>query len=313
MLGFLQGFAYGLLISCMPWFMLGMFNPSLALGTDKPARWQVFLRYAVVLPFVGLLIWATSLWGGFEPWLSGWLAGLGAIPVGLFVERRWRAWKRRRAEHLEATTGVKLAEADRARKITEARETGLRELDPARPPTDADELVLALCAAKGSLLEARRPELAALADRIDGRYTRLKQIIAARFDARELAFERAEALVGDVSRGALATLQDIAVLAQSVAGIDEAFVRRRLAQQGADLGAGERATLMHRLQMLADAERRIREHTGRIEAALTAMDHAALSISAVETNRPRSPLLADEALAELRRFADNAHRYQHSR
>lgn len=313
MLGFLQGFAYGLLISCMPWFLLGMYNPSLALGTDQPARWQVFIRYAVVLPFAGLLMWTTSLWGGFEPWLSGWLAGLGAVPVGLFVERRWRAWRRRRAEQHETVEKQNLAEAERARKATEARETGLRELDPARPPADADALVLALCAAKAPLLEARRPELAGLADRIDGRYTRLKRIIAARFDSRELAFERADTLIGDVSRGALAALQDIATLAQSAAGIDEAFVRRRLAQPGTELGAGERATLMHRLQVLADAEHRIREHSSRIEAALTAMDHAALSISAVETHRPRSSLLADEALAELRRFADNAHRYQHTR
>jgi hypothetical protein len=313
MLGFLQGFAYGLLLSCMPWFMLGMFNPALALGTDKPARWQVFVRYAVVLPFAGFVIWATSLWGGFEPLLSGWLAGLGAVPLGLFVERRWRGWRRRRETQEAAMASDARAQAERARKATEAREAGLRELDPASPPADADELVLALCRAKAVLLEARRPELAALADRIDGRYMRLKRIIAARFDARELAFERADTLVADVSRGALLTLQDIATLSQNAAGIDESFVRRRLAQQDTDLGAGERATLMKRLQVLADAERRIREHTGRIEAALTAMDHAALSISAVETTRAPTALLADEALAELRRFADNAHRYQHTR
>ena len=313
MLGFLQGFAYGLLISCMPWFMLGMFKPSLALGTDKPARWQVFVRYAVALPFAGFVIWGTSLWGGFEPWLSGWLAGLAAVPLGLVVERRWRAWRRRREARQAATANASQVQAERARKATEAREAGVRELDPDRPPTDADELVLALCASKALLLEAHRPELAALADRIDGRYMRLKRIIAARFDARELAFERADTLVGDVSRGALLALQDIASLSHSAAGIDESFVRRRLAQQDAELGAGERATLMKRLQVLADAERRIREHTGRIEAALTAMDHAALSISAVETTRAPTSLLADEALAELRRFADNAHRYQHTR
>ena len=312
MLGFLQGFAYGLLISCMPWLLLGMINPSLALGTDRPARWQVFVRYAVVLPFAGVLIWATSLWGGFSPGLSGWLAGLGAIPLGLFIERRWRTWHRCRAAHRAAATSAREAQAEHAREASAARESGLRELDPAHPPADADDLVLALCAAKAQLLQAHRPALAALADRIDGRYLRLRHIIATRFDARELAFERAQGLIGEVSRGALATLQAIAPLAQSAAGIDEAFVRRRLTQS-AELGAGERATLLHRLQMLADAERRIREHTGRIEAALTAMDHAALSIAAVDTQRPRAPLLADEALAELRRFADNAHRYQHTR
>lgn len=313
MLGFLQGFAYGLLITCMPWFLLGMYRPSLALGTEKPVRWQVFLRYGVALPFVGVLIWATSLWGGFAPQLSGWLAGLGAIPAGIFVERHWRRWQKGRSAQHKALEAEKQAQLERTRKATEARETGLRELDPSRPPADADTLVLALCTAKAKLLAAARPELAALADRIDGRYMRLKQVIARRFDARELAFERADTLAVEVSRGALAVLQEVVVLAESVASLDEAFIRRRLAQRDTELQAGERATLLKRLQMISDSERRILEHSARIEAVLTAMDHAHLSIAAVETKRPSSALLDDEALAELRRFADNAHRYQHSR
>ena len=76
MLDFLQGLAYGLLVSCMPWLMAGMLDPRLALPEEVAKRWQVILRYGFVAPFIGVLLFLTSLWGGFGASLGGWLAGL---------------------------------------------------------------------------------------------------------------------------------------------------------------------------------------------------------------------------------------------
>ncbi len=310
MFEFLQGFAYGLWLSCMPWFLTGMVKPGLALGSEQAGRWQVFLRYAVALPFAAFLIWLTSLWGGFGPSLGGWLVGLVAVPAGLFLERRWLAAKRQRKQLAAAREIAETTRARRERFSEQQRETGLRVLDPARPPSDADELVLALCKVKGELVGAGRTELAGLADRIDGRYTRLRTLLAERFDSRELTFDRANSLVTDVSHAALDDLARLSMLAKSNAGMDEAFIRRRLNAAGGALSSDERSALTRRLDLLAEGESRIREQASRIEAALTALDDAALAVASLDTARPRTALKADEALTELRRFAATLKRYE---
>ena len=78
MLDFLQGLAYGLW-AAGAWFMIGMFDPRLALPAEVARRLQVFLRYGVAAPFIGTLLFMTSLWGGFGASLGGWLAGLVAV------------------------------------------------------------------------------------------------------------------------------------------------------------------------------------------------------------------------------------------
>ncbi|MFW6346599.1 MAG: cobyrinic acid a,c-diamide synthase, partial [Halomonas sp.] len=85
-------------MTCLPWLLVGLVNPSLALGSEAPARWQVVVRYCLMVPFLSLLLWLTSLWGGFGPSLSGWLAGIVAIPLALPLERRLRGWWRQRRE-----------------------------------------------------------------------------------------------------------------------------------------------------------------------------------------------------------------------
>ncbi|WKV92662.1 hypothetical protein [Halomonas sp. HAL1] len=75
MLGFLQGFSYGLFMTCLPWLLVGLFNPGLALPVLAPSRLQVIFRYCLLVPFISMLMWLTSLWGGFSPSLFGWLAG----------------------------------------------------------------------------------------------------------------------------------------------------------------------------------------------------------------------------------------------
>ncbi|MEY6433406.1 cobyrinic acid a,c-diamide synthase, partial [Thioalkalicoccus limnaeus] len=81
MFGFLQGFALGLFVSCLPWLIVGLIEPRLAVPTERPTRVQVLLRYWLIVPFAAFLIWLTSLWGGLGPTLGGWLAGLVAIPL----------------------------------------------------------------------------------------------------------------------------------------------------------------------------------------------------------------------------------------
>ena len=95
MFDFLQGLAFGLLMSVMPWFLTGLYDPRLVVPEELASRWQVILRYALVMPTVAMLLLFTSFWGGLGASVGGWLVGLAAVPVSLFVERRWRRWRAR--------------------------------------------------------------------------------------------------------------------------------------------------------------------------------------------------------------------------
>ena len=155
MLGFLQGFSYGLFMTCLPWLLIGLYNPWLALAVKTPNRLQVILRYCLGIPFLSVLLWLTSLWGGFSPSLMGWLAGIVAIPVALPVERTLRGWLAQRRERRHRQQMDSEARKQRARQERTASEAGVRVLDPDHPPENADELVLAMCQAKQRLLDVR--------------------------------------------------------------------------------------------------------------------------------------------------------------
>ncbi|WP_104205182.1 cobyrinic acid a,c-diamide synthase [Billgrantia saliphila] len=312
MLGFLQGFAYGLFVTCLPWCLVGLANPRLALPTDNPTRFQVLFRYCLLVPFISTVLWLTSLWGGFGPSLGGWLAGLVAVGVSLPVERGWRRWRARRhqrrlRERLEAE-----AERRRAEREHEAREAGVAELDPAHPPADADDLILALCRAKQALLEARRPDLATQVDRCYTRYCHVMTVLGARFDRSELAYERSQGLVREVCLGVVDTFTSMAAQARGVMGLDEAYVRRRLEQEGSQLAIEERIALKRRLELIEDTDKRLRRLAARNESALTLLDDAAVALARVETGRPQASLATDQALEELRRFIGRAERYSRS-
>lgn len=309
MLGFLQGFAYGLAVSCAPWFFIGMLSPRLAVATLPPRRWEVVARYWFVFPFIAFVVWLTSLWGGFSPTFAGWLAGLMAIAIELPLERRWRSWRAARQARQRDAARDAAAAQQRARLEREARERGVLVLDPDQPPVGADDIVLALCEAKRPLLAARRPDLASQADRLYTRYAHVGDVLRSKFDARELTFERSQGLVAEVCRGALDTFAAMASLAQGVSGIDADYVQRRLEREGSRLGAEESQALRRRLELVEDTERRLRELAARNEAALTALDDTAVAVARVATGRPQAKVDADQALEDLRRFAGKAGLY----
>ncbi|MDR5859149.1 cobyrinic acid a,c-diamide synthase [Halomonas eurihalina] len=300
MLEFLQGAAYGLFLTCPPWCLVGLVNPRLALPTEHPQRWRVLVRYGAVLPFISLLMWLTSLWGGFGPSLWGWLAGLVAIAVGLPLERRWRRWRMRRQQ--------RRFEAARRRERARA-ESGVVELDPSRPPVGADELVQALCRVKGELLGVERPELASRVDRLHGRYRHVNEVLESRFEPGELAFERARSLVEQVSLGAVDDFDAMVDRAKGIRGMDVDYVRSRLAKDAVRLSAEETEALRRRLALIEETEIALRRLAARNEAALTALDDAAVTLSRVVTGRPKAALGAERACDELRRFIEGAERY----
>lgn len=312
MLEFLQGFAYGLFLSCIPWFIIGMVNPRLAVATEPAWRWQVFVRYWFLVPVIAFLLWLTSLWGGFGPSLAGWLTGLAAIAIEIPLERQWRRWRARRAQRRLEAEQAAAAARRRAVLEREQREAGIAVLDPGDPPVGADDVVLALCEAKQRLLDVQRPEIATQADRLYTRYTHALDVLGAKFDERELTFERSRGLIAEVSRGAVDNLIAMASQARGVSGIDAEYVRRRLAREGDRLPAGERDALQQRLELVNDTERRLRERAARNEAAITALDDAAVAVARVETGRPQASVATDQALQDLRRFIDKAHSYGHS-
>lgn len=292
MLGFLQGFAYGLWLSCLPWLAVGLVNPALAVPSEPPRRWKVLLRYAVVVPFLAFVLWLTSLWGGFSPTLLGWLAGLAAVAVSLPLERRWH---RRRA-------------ARRAAAAAQALAGSVRVLNPAHPPAEADEVVRALAGAKQELIDVRRHDLAGQADRVFTRYTHVLEVLGSKFDAREVTYERARGLAAQVARGAVDNLTAMAAQAGAARGLETEAVHRRLHGREA-LPPAEREALERRLALAQDTERRIQELAARNEAVLTALDHAAVAVARVRTGPSQAAVAADEALRELRRFVDKAEAY----
>ncbi|GAA3898281.1 hypothetical protein GCM10022228_06190 [Halomonas cibimaris] len=309
MLAFLQGFSYGLFLSCLPWLVIGLASPQRALGTLRPTRLQALGRYGLAVPFVAGLLWLTSLWGGFGPSLSGWLAGLVAVAVAIPLERRGRKWQtKRRQRRAQARHEQKAAER-RAEQARQARESGEERLDPNAPPPDADDVTLALCDAKKRLLAARQPALAEQADRLYGRYRKAMAVLLERFDVGELAFERARSLVAEVCFTAVDNLVAMASQASGMAGIDADAVRRRLAHEGERLSPAEHLALKRRLALVEDTRRQLRALSGRNETALTALDNMAVAMARVDTRRPQASVSADRALADLQRFADAAPRY----
>ena len=308
MLGFLQGFAYGLFISCLPWLIIGLIEPRMAVPLENPTRWHVMLRYWLIIPFIAFILWVTSLFGGFGPTLGGWVAGLLAIFVAIPVERSWRGWLRRRAERRREGEQEAAAQRERAALEHKAREAGLAILDPEQPPVGADELVRALCDTKGALLKARRPDLASQVDRIYTRYAHVNEVLEGKFDERELTFERSLKLVREVSWTAVDNLNTMASVARGVRGVDVNHVRGRLDRE-AHMSDEERRALERRLELVQETETRLRDLGARNEAAITALDDAAVAVSAVNTDRPRASVAAEQAMEDLRQFVEKAHHY----
>ncbi|MCH4813944.1 cobyrinic acid a,c-diamide synthase [Vreelandella neptunia] len=309
MLGFLQGFSYGLFMTCLPWLLVGLFNPALALPETTHSRLQVIVRYCLIVPSFSMLLWLTSLWGGFSPSLLGWLAGLIAIPVALPVERTLRSWlARRRERRLQAQRAIE-AQHRRAKEERNAYEAGVSVLDPARPPVGADDLVLAMCQAKQRLLDVHRPDLAIFSDRLYSRYRHVMDVLGERFNTGELAFERSQGLVTQVCFGAVDTLTTMASQARGVVSVDGNYVRGRLEREGKRLGDEERAALVRRLDLLVETEHRLNKLSARMESALTVLDDTAVSMARIETARPQASVTTDKALDDLRRFVEGADRY----
>ncbi|MCC5859594.1 MAG: cobyrinic acid a,c-diamide synthase [Ectothiorhodospiraceae bacterium] len=303
MFAFLQGFSYGLFLSCLPWFLIGMYRPELAVPTPYPNRWQVFLRYWLLFPFLAIVAWLTSLWGGFGPSLWGWLAGLGAIAVAIPVERGWRRWRERLLLRRQRAEGAR-REKMQARA---EREAGVTTLNPRRPPADADNVVLALCRAKQGLLDAGKPGLAGQADRLYTRYVHVLDVLDHALDRREVTWQRVRGLSEQVCLNAVDTLQAMAVLSRGVRHVDGDSLRQRLADNG--LTDREREALQQRLVLLEETEQRLRGLSARNEAAITALDRAAVAITRIESSRPQASVAAGQAMRDLQQFIDRAEQY----
>ncbi len=304
MFGFLQGFAYGLFLSCLPWFLIGIYRPEIAVPTPHPTRWQVLLRYWLLFPFLSMLIWLTSLWGGLGPSLSGWLAGLAAIAVAVPVERAWHRWRARLfGRRREAEAARHHREQSRAE-----REAGIKTLNPDNPPADADDVVLALGKAKRGLLEAGRPGLAGQADRLYTRYMHVLDVLDHTLDRREVTWQRVRGLAAQVCLNAVDTLDGMAVLSRGMQRVDVTYVKRRLAEPQV-LGDDERQALEQRLALVEDTERQLREMSARNEAAMTALDRAAVAVSRIESGRPQASVAAGQAMRDLQQFIDRVEQY----
>lgn len=309
MLAFMQGFSYGLFMSCLPWLIIGMIDPRLALPTEPASRWRVAMRYWLIIPFISLLIWLTSLWGGLSPALSGWLAGLVAIPIAMPLERRlrqrWQALgEQRRDVQRQRSLARQQAELERR-----AREEGLMLLDGDRPPEDTDSIISGLWQAKQQLIKARRPDLALQADRIYSRYLRVRDLLRQKFDVRELTFERSNGLVSEVCHGTVDTLRQMASMAIGLSGLDAQHEQGSMGRNDAQMSAIEREALERRQKLLEQTEGQLRELSARNEAAMSALDDMTIAVSAIDTHRPQASVSLEQAIEDLKRFVEKTPHY----
>ena len=162
---------------------------------------------------------------------------------------------------------------------------------------------------KRELVGLRRPDLAVQADRLFTRYHRALDVLDDKFDAREVTYERARGLVGEVGREATAGLGAMVELVHGSAGLDADFVRERLEREAARLNPTEREALRRRLAIADETERRLGEIAAGNEAALTALDHVAVAVARIDTGRGQPAGATEQALQELRRFAERAGLY----
>ena len=307
MFSFLLGFAFGLALTCPIWFFTGLYRPALVVPTEFPTRWDVILRYAVIVPGVSFLAGFTSMFGWSTPSLLGWLAGMAAVPAAIFLERRWRRHQAGAAQRAHERELQQQAAIERAELERKQREAGMFVLDPDNLPVDADDTVRMLGTIKRALLEAGRAEVAILVDRLYSRYARAMAAINTKFDTRELTYERSRGLVTEVTRSAGDLLDGMVSLARGVAAVDIDFAQRRLNTLPANTdNAPEREALERRLTLVNVNNQQIKALTGQVESALTALDDTVLALSRIDVTRPQG---AEAALDDLRDFAARAERY----
>jgi hypothetical protein len=134
-------------------------------------------------------------------------------------------------------------------------------------------------------------------------------VLDEKFDRREVTYERARGLVGEVGSGAAAGLGAMVALVQGSVGLDADFVRERLEREAARIGGTEREALQRRLALADETERRLGEIAAGNEAALTALDHVAVAVARIDTGRGQPAGATEQALQELRRFAERAGLY----
>lgn len=305
----------GLMVSCFPWFLVGMVSPRKVLPYARPTRWQVFFRYWVVLPLIAAAVMTEVRTLG-DPGFSligfglGVAANFGLLRLERAVLGRLAAFRDNRRRRQE--------EAARREEERRARDAWMEDfgldtmLDPDNPPRGADDVVAALVEGKRRLLDARREDLALQADRLYARYGHVLNVLSSKFDRAEITFGRSYGLVAEVAKGAADNLNAMASLARGVAGVDADYARKRLARGGATLSPDETEALRRRVDLVEGTEKRLAELAGRNEVILTALIDAAVGIANVETEQAQASVAAETALQDLRRFVDRAEQYGRS-
>lgn len=301
----LRGFAFGLFLSCPAWFLIGMMEPRHALEEAPYTRTRVILRTWFVLPFIAVIAGLTSLWGDGAS-LAGWLLGLGGYGGWLLGHKRLQAFRANRRRRARERAEAEARDALRRRMEAEqAREAGA--VLPKDKPRDADAVVAALWEARRGLRAQGLEEAARQADRVYGRYRHVLGILEARFEPGEVTHERYQGLLAQVCFTAADNFTAMEGLKAAVAAVDLNYVRRRLGTPG--LGAAERQALEARQTMVEDTERRLAGLAGATEQAITALDHAAVTLGGVQTKRGKASVDARTALADLQVYLDQAEKF----
>lgn len=140
----------------------------------------------------------------------------------------------------------------------------------------------------------------------------LINVLQRRLDSGELTYARYLATAQQVFVSALDNLREIAVAAESISTIDDAYIARRLDELTTDDSDAaaverERATLERRREMRIDQRRRIAQFLAQNEAAMTSLDRTTTALADVPIGK--RPEDTDAAMAALEELADRASKY----
>lgn len=147
-------------------------------------------------------------------------------------------------------------------------------------------------------------------DRIAGKLEAFQGALTERLSPHELTFARFAAIAESVFLAALDNLRAIHLSLQSLAAIDEKYLRERLAQlKGSQEDNPEVKGLSEQLAQAKLLRERVKSRLGQNELAMAELDRATAAVGEMRTGSARPTLDMETAMQELARIAQRSADY----
>lgn len=157
------------------------------------------------------------------------------------------------------------------------------------------------------------PEAERQLGRLVEKMNAFQEVLGERLSPSELTYARFSAIAEAVFLAGIENLRSIHLALRTLAGIDEDYVTRRLAQlDGRDqsnAGGDEAVGLRHQLQQAATLRERVKARLGQNELAMAEINRATSAVSEMKTGSDRPSMDMEAAMQELARIAKRSAEY----